>query len=867
MTSPDNPFQPGDRLGDLLVVRSLPTDPFGEKCLAEDTVRHRLVTLRRLNQAWQTMPPQALDNWTDYWQSLTHEGWLSPLNPPRIDNARLIAQPARDAVSLADYVRARGGRLTPLQWKPLLLDLLRILTDLHARASGSQTPCHGCLHPAHVLVTADERILLSDTGLALLDPETFLKNGRQSETPKKQTLPYPPFLSPRVQDGAVPTPADDSYSVGALTYFALTGHPPAGLVKPLVEFHGRTGQAWDRFVWACSGERPEVPPEAAALLTDAKALPTSDNKDRGETTVANRLLLPALILLVIFAVALVALSLREPSLPEPPVTTQPPAAKPEVVEKPAPPPPAPPAPAPAPEIDPPATVEPAPKAVKKEPSPPPPPVEELTEGTVKTLTPTVTGSTISPDIGRIRLARELNALMPDLLVLLNDEPMRVNNGIIFDIPVGTYRLRLRHPDYLPWEANVVILGGETLAIPMTMVPLPRPDAPATATAPTTAPRPAPTPRTPPATVSDQPPTTGQDWVVPGINLPMTWIAPGTFTMGHPDFRPGGVHDQEGPLTEVTLTRGFWLGTYPVTQREYAAIMGSNPSFHSNDEGTLPVEDISWLEAVVFCERLNEREKKAGRLPPGYAYALPTEAEWEYATRADTAEAVFFRASRGMMDDYAWNDMNAMETRPVGLKRPNPWGLYDIYGNVAEWTADWFSDRLPGGKVTDPLGPEEGLGKVVRGGSFNDAPGLISSAYRSRLPAESSRYFIGFRLALRPVSGEDAPAPQAVEPQGAPHAAVPPAHREHHTATPTTTTTTKGDIQILGIDIEAGVVVLSPYKEKTFEAGDQITLKREGVQPVTVQFMQITPEYMMAFILADQLWAVELQQNDWLSIVK
>jgi len=173
---------------------------------------------------------------------------------------------------------------------------------------------------------------------------------------------------------------------------------------------------------------------------------------------------------------------------------------------------------------------------------------------------------------------------------------------------------------------------------------------------------------------------------------MVWIAPGTFTMGSPESERGR-SDWEGPQTRVTLTKGLWMGKYEVTVGEYLATMGSAGCRDPADPGDLdmPVEYVSWDDAVAYCAKLTEQERAAGRLTEGYVYRLPTEAEWEYGCRAGTTTRYSFGDALGcddyceccaQFDSYMWWCGNGRCGR-VGQKLANPWGLYDVHGNVAE----------------------------------------------------------------------------------------------------------------------------------------------------------------------------------------
>jgi formylglycine-generating enzyme required for sulfatase activity len=197
---------------------------------------------------------------------------------------------------------------------------------------------------------------------------------------------------------------------------------------------------------------------------------------------------------------------------------------------------------------------------------------------------------------------------------------------------------------------------------------------------------------------------------------------------------------------VTLTHDFWLGKYEVTQADYAAVTGKNPSNFQGDPNR-PVEKVRYYEALDYCAAITRREAEAGRLSSGYAYRLPTEAEWEFACRAGSTNLFSFGDDASVADKFAWTLENSeAETHPVGLKQPNPWGLYDIHGNVWEWTLDWFAE-YPTGDLKDPGGPAQGIYKVFRGGSWNHAVEFARSRNRFMMPPTNGIYFVGFRLAL------------------------------------------------------------------------------------------------------------------------
>lgn len=213
--------------------------------------------------------------------------------------------------------------------------------------------------------------------------------------------------------------------------------------------------------------------------------------------------------------------------------------------------------------------------------------------------------------------------------------------------------------------------------------------------------------------------------------------------------------------KVLLTKGYWLGKYEVTQSEWKQVMKTEPwkphisfaksQFATRDGPDFPATYVNWDEATEFCRRLTGQERHAGRLPIEWEYALPTEAEWERACRART-ETEFSFDDESKLGDYAWLDRNALHAdeayaHQVGRKKANPWGLFDMHGNVAEWCRNYYTDKLPGGR--DPL-PDENTWhsrRVVRGGSWNFQSCACRSAARGGCPPDSRSATLGFRIAL------------------------------------------------------------------------------------------------------------------------
>jgi formylglycine-generating enzyme required for sulfatase activity len=242
---------------------------------------------------------------------------------------------------------------------------------------------------------------------------------------------------------------------------------------------------------------------------------------------------------------------------------------------------------------------------------------------------------------------------------------------------------------------------------------------------------------------------------PGSAAPpgLVWIPPGRFLMGSPSDERGRGSDED-PQTEVTISRGFWMGQHEVTQGEYLAVMGSNPSQFQGDTNQ-PAEKVSWNEAREYCARLTEGARRQGTLPAGYVYRLPTEAEWEYACRAGTTTRFSYGddPSETGLSQYAWFIGNSdLSSHPVGQLKPNPWGLYDMHGNVWEWCLDIWTTSYPGGSVTDYLGAGDGWLRVARGGSWLYTADFSRSANRDNYGPDNRCSDIGFRVVLAPPRG-------------------------------------------------------------------------------------------------------------------
>ena len=220
--------------------------------------------------------------------------------------------------------------------------------------------------------------------------------------------------------------------------------------------------------------------------------------------------------------------------------------------------------------------------------------------------------------------------------------------------------------------------------------------------------------------------------VNSIGMIFVLIPTGEFMMGS----NAGDYDEK-PVHQVRISQPFYLGKYEVTQEQWQAVMGSNPS-HFTGDPNLPVEQVSWEEVQTFVRTLNTREGVT-------SYRLPTEAEWEYAARAGSTTAYGFGNHARKLGDYAWYGDNAEgRTHPVGQRKPNAWGLYDMHGNVWEWVQDWYGP-YDVDAVTDPQGPSEDSYRIYRGGGWGTFAGNCRSSERNFDLPDTRLAGLGFRL--------------------------------------------------------------------------------------------------------------------------
>lgn len=236
-----------------------------------------------------------------------------------------------------------------------------------------------------------------------------------------------------------------------------------------------------------------------------------------------------------------------------------------------------------------------------------------------------------------------------------------------------------------------------------------------------------------------------------LGMKFVYIHSGSFMMGSSlsplliENKYGGKakwYSDECPQHEVTLTKSFYMQTTEVTQKQWMAVLGNNPSKFINCGENCPVEKVSWDDVQEFIKRLNQKEGTD-------KYRLPTEAEWEYACRGGSTTAFCFGNDISMLPEHTWYSANSRDwSHQAGQKKPNAWGLCDMHGNVWEWCQDWYS-IYPSESVTDPKGPSSGSHRVSKGGSWRSAARFCRSAHRYGVDPGYRRPTRGFRLAKDP----------------------------------------------------------------------------------------------------------------------
>jgi len=233
---------------------------------------------------------------------------------------------------------------------------------------------------------------------------------------------------------------------------------------------------------------------------------------------------------------------------------------------------------------------------------------------------------------------------------------------------------------------------------------------------------------------------GEIWKDGASGIEFVWIPAGTFLMGSPPDERGRNTDEN--QHQVTISKGFWLGRYELTQAQYEGVMGENPSKFKEAGPQAPVESVNWEDAQSFLRKLQQRAQ-------GKRYRLPSEAEWEYACRGGSTASAY-----GPLGAIAWNAYTSgLRTHPVGQKDPNAWGLYDMLGNVYEWCQDCYKDPYDTSVDTDPVGPPSNHYHAIRGGSWQSGTTQSRAAFRASEEVFALRYpFTGFRVVCVTAAG-------------------------------------------------------------------------------------------------------------------
>lgn len=604
-----------------------------------------------------------------------------------------------DGVTLGKLRLEQPGRLfSAATLAPLVAQLCAALDYAHRQAK----VVHRDLKPANLLVTRDGQLKITDFGIArsLTDTHTRL-TGRAGNS--SGTLVY---MSPQQLIGATPTAADDIYALGATLYELLTGRPPffsgdigyqvRGVAPaPLSERRAAFDETaepvpedWENAILACLAKEPADRPQSAGGV--ARRLGIVDGGSRIAETGGS--------------IAGTGEAADGAESGDDAATRRIPGTGGRKSD---------------------GETRKSDAGIRR-------PEPEKNGPEIPNRKSEVAGAVAAaPQPREFTIAVDPPEVGARLwLGPASDVAIENGRAIVADLPDGEQELVIQAPGYQTFTARVTVKDGRG-SIEAKLVPVRGPEP-------------------------------GQTWTVPGLSLALISIPAGTFVMGSPGDEQGRDSD-ESPQTRVTISQPFWIGRTEVTQGQWEAAMGNNPSaFKGADRlrrwlgsrlwgrnnpslfkgADRPVEQVSWNDAIEFCRKLTASGRAAGRLPEGFAYTLPTEAQWEYACRAGTTGPY---AGSGNLDEMGWYSNNSgSQTHPVAGKQANAWGLYDMHGNVWEWCLDWYGN-YPGGSVRDPTGPSSGSLRVVRGGGWGSYPRLCRSAFRGR-SVRGYRY-LGFRLAL------------------------------------------------------------------------------------------------------------------------
>ena len=775
------------------LVRLLGRGGMGVVWLAQDDKLEREVALKFLPEA-VALDPRSVDDLKQETRrslELTHPHIVRIYDFFEDDNAAAISMEYVEGGSLARLAVEQPLRCFE---PPQLIQWLRQLIDALEYAHTRARIVHRDLKPANLMVTQDGELKITDFGISATVTDSMTRVSRLMSSGAT-----PAYSSPQQVMGERPAAADDIYSLGATIFDLVTGKPPFHSGNLLVQVQSKTPDTmrkrreeigvkrepipknWERVVAACLSKEPsERPASARAVLNGletgevvlasdsvakdeskpapapvpvivvddkSKAVGGDADKDRRHGPAFQRVssavrghgrwLVPAVLGLAVVVLLLLwlfsgreqpdvvvsqpvplqpgsepgtvsSVSRQQPVQMPPlgtPVQTQTPngtaqgPTSSEVHQQPQ-------------TSRPAANGKPADSApvVPRGASP-----EQVrtqnggrTQESVVRAPPPVVVPPPMPPTGSIEITSEpLGAIVISGGRELGQTPLAIRSH-----PTGTVELALRLAGYEETTVSARVKENETTRLTTRLRPV----------------------RSVP----------GGDHAVsvPEIGINLLWLQPGEFVLGSPESESGPESDEQ-PQTRVRFTKGFWIGETEVTQAQWRSLMGSNPSSNKGAGDRAPVERVSWEDAARFCQRLNERERAAGRIPAGYVYRLPTEAEWEYACRAGSAGPY-----AGDLAQIAVSGRRYTNTRAVASLQPNAWGLHDMHGNVAEWTNS-RNGRYPGGTVDDLVPPSDGTVRIFRGGSFDSSPRSTRSAYRGWVSGDTASNNRGFRVVLAP----------------------------------------------------------------------------------------------------------------------